>query len=135
MKKVITFGVFDFFHIGHLLLFEKAKRYGDSLTVAVQEDSEILKYKPSARVYYTLEQRMHLVGSLSIVDEVCSYRDVDTDIRKMDFDVLVLGEHQDHEGFRRAVEWCREQGKTVVRVPRTEGVSSTEIKDRIQKSE
>ena len=32
MKKVITVGVFDYFHLGHLRLFENAKKLGDYLT-------------------------------------------------------------------------------------------------------
>lgn len=33
--KVLTFGVFDYFHYGHLKLFERAKALGDHLTVTV----------------------------------------------------------------------------------------------------
>lgn len=46
MKKVITFGVYDYFHLGHLRLFENAKALGDYLVVAVQDEDYILKYKP-----------------------------------------------------------------------------------------
>lgn len=55
MKKVLTFGVFDYFHYGHLKLFERCKKYGDFLIVAVQCGEEILKNKPDAHVLYTTE--------------------------------------------------------------------------------
>ena len=54
MKKVITFGVYDMLHVGHVLLFKKAKELGDYLIVAVQDDDMILKYKPEAAKHSTL---------------------------------------------------------------------------------
>ena len=38
MKKVITYGTFDLFHLGHLKILERAKSYGDYLIVAVSSD-------------------------------------------------------------------------------------------------
>ena len=55
MKKVLTFGVFDYFHLGHLRLFENAKKLGDYLIVAVQDGEFILKYKPTAKIFYTTD--------------------------------------------------------------------------------
>jgi len=132
MKKVVTFGVFDYFHIGHLNLFEKAKEYGDYLIVAVQDDEKILEYKPDAGIYYSTEQRVRLVNAIGIVDEVLVYRDVDTDIRNIDFDVFAVGEEQNHDGFIRAVNWCKENNKEVVVLPRTKGISSTQIKEKVE---
>ena len=68
MKKVITVGVFDYFHFGHLRLFENAKKLGDYLIVAVQDGDSILKTKPNANVFYTTEQRIELVKALRVVD-------------------------------------------------------------------
>ena len=78
MKKVLTVGVFDYFHLGHLRLFEKAKKNGDYLIVAVQDGDCILKTKQDADVLYTTEQRIELIKALKIVDEVVVYQDVDT---------------------------------------------------------
>lgn len=77
MKKVVTFGVYDYFHLGHLRLFKNAKNLGDWLIVAVQDGDYILKTKPDAKVMYTTEQRKELVSALRVVDEVVSYTDVD----------------------------------------------------------
>ena len=60
MKKVITVGVYDYFHIGHLKLFKNAKKLGDYLIVAVQDGDCILKTKPDAKVLYTTEQRIEI---------------------------------------------------------------------------
>ena len=95
MKKVLTFGVFDYFHLGHLKLFENAKKLGDYLIVAVQDGDFILKYKPAAKIFYTTDQRLELINSLKIVDEVVTYENVDETIKKIDFDVFF----NDREGI------------------------------------
>ncbi|MBR5101454.1 MAG: adenylyltransferase/cytidyltransferase family protein [Bacteroidales bacterium] len=129
MKKVLTVGVFDMLHIGHILLFKRARALGDHLIVAVQEDDCILKYKPGTRMIYTTEEREFMVGAIKYVDEVVTYRDVDVDIQNLDFDVFAKGPDQCHAGFQRAEAWCWEHGKEVVVIPRTENISSTMLKE------
>lgn len=129
MKKVITFGVYDLLHIGHVLLFKKAKELGDYLIVAVQDDDVIRKYKPEAEMVYTINERLMMVGAIKYVDEVVVYKNVDKDIRKIDFDVFAKGPDQNHEGFQRAIDWCRDNEREVVVIPRTEGISSTVIRN------
>ena len=129
MKKVITFGVYDLLHIGHVLLFKKAKELGDYLIVAVQDDEVIKKYKPNAEMVYSTEERLLMVDAIKYVDEVVIYRDVYHDIQNVDFDVFAKGPDQSHEGFQKAVEWCKQNGREVVVIPRTEGVSSTMLRE------
>lgn len=129
MKTVLTVGVYDMLHIGHILLFKRAKELGDKLIVAVQDNDVILKYKPGTKMIYTTEERMYMVSSIRYVDEVVVYRDVDKDIQDIDFDVFAKGPDQMHEGFQRAVEWCEENGKEVVIIPRTEGISSSLLRE------
>lgn len=133
MKKVVTFGVYDYFHLGHLRLFKKARALGDYLIVAVQDSDFILKTKPNAKVLYTTDERKELVGALRPVDEVVSYTDVDVTIKTLDFDIFAIGEDQNHAGFQRAIKWCEENGKQVVRMKRTPGICSSEIKDSLSK--
>lgn len=132
MKKVVTVGVFDYFHLGHLRLFENARKLGDYLIVAVQDGDCILKTKPDANVFYSTEQRIDLVKSLKVVDEVIVYQNVDTILPKIDFDVWAIGGDQNHAGFQRAVKWCEENGKQVVRLPRTPGICSSSIKQKLE---
>lgn len=129
MKTILTVGVYDMLHIGHILLFKRAKELGDRLIVAVQDSDVILKYKPGTRMVYTTEERMYMVSTIKYVDEVVVYRDVDIDIQKFDFDVFAKGPDQTHQGFQNAVKWCEEHGKEVVVIPRTEGISSTMLRD------
>ena len=131
MIKVLTVGVYDYFHLGHLRLFENAKELGDYLIVAVQDEDFILKTKPNAKILYTTEQRKELVGALRVVDEVVGYTDVDAIVKMIDFDVFAIGEDQNHEGFQKAVEWCKEKGKKIVRMRRTPGISSSDIKQKL----
>lgn len=128
MNKILTFGVYDYFHLGHLRLFKNARELGDYLIVAVQDGNYILKTKPNAKVMYTTEERKELVGALRVVDEVVDYTDVDVTIKTLDFDVFAIGEDQNHEGFQRAIKWCEDNGKEVVRMKRTPGICSSEIK-------
>ena len=129
MKTILTVGVYDMLHIGHILLFKKAKELGDKLIVAVQDESVILKYKPQAKMIYSTEERCYMVSTIKYVDEVIVYKDVDKDIQNVEFDVFAKGPDQAHEGFRRAVKWCEEHGKEVVVIPRTEGISSTMLRE------
>ena len=116
-------------HIGHMLLFKRAKELGDYLIVAVQDGECILKYKPGTEMIYTTDERLYMVSAIRYVDEVVTYKDVDVDIQNLDFDVFVKGPDQCHAGFQRAVKWCEEHGKEVVTLPRTEGISSTMLRN------
>ena len=120
-------------HIGHILLFKHAKElFPDEecmLVVAVQDGECILKYKPGTNMVYTTEERLFMVSSVRWVDEVLTYQDVDVDIQKIDFDIFAKGPDQQHAGFQRAVEWCKAHGKKVVVIPRTEGISSTMLRE------
>ena len=53
MARVLTVGVFDLLHYGHFELFRRAKELAGAngvLTVAVQEDAVVTKYKPDPRL-------------------------------------------------------------------------------------
>lgn len=129
MKKVFTVGVYDLLHIGHINLFKNAQALGDELTVAVQSDECILKYKPEAKMVNSTEERLFMVSSIRYVNHVITYDDVDEIVKQVDFDIFVKGPDQTHEGFQRASQWCLNHGKKVVVIPRTEGISSTMLRE------
>lgn len=132
MIKVLTVGVYDLLHIGHVNLFRRAKKQGDYLIVAVQDSAIVKKYKPDTDLVYSTEERMYMVKAIRFVDEVIPYCDVDKIVESTDFDVLVTGPDQIHIGFQKAMEWCRIHGKKVVVLPRTEGISSSWLKEQIK---
>lgn len=132
MKTVFTVGVFDLIHFGHVELFRKARALGDRLVVAVQDSATVAKYKPESPAVNSTEMRMYMVKAIRYVDDVVVYEDVDKIVQEVPFDIFVAGGDQSHEGFRRAVAWCEAHGKQVVRLPRTEGVSSSHLKELIR---
>lgn len=132
MIKILTFGVYDYLHLGHLRLFKQCKQYGDYLVVAVQDGEYIRKFKPDAKVLYSTNERIEMLEALRIVDKVITYEQVSVEtIKKIDFDILALGE--DHRGgrFDEVVNWCNEHEKKVVRLKRTQGICSSQIKKLI----
>ena len=132
MKTVLTVGVYDLMHFGHIELFRRAKELAGAngrLVVAVQRDDIVAKYKPTAKLIYNWDMRAKMVGAIRYVDAVVPYGDIDTSIKEIQFDIFAKGEDQNHGGFKRAVEWCNAVGRKVVTLPRTEGVSTTKLKE------
>lgn len=130
-KKVLTVGVYDLLHKGHVELYRRARGLGDYLIVAVQDSNFILKYKPTAKVLNSTEDRTYMIKSIRYVDEVITYTDVDKIVQEVNFDVFVTGPDQIHAGFQRAIKWCEEHGKEHIVLGRTDGVSSSELKAKI----
>lgn len=133
MKTVLTVGVFDLLHYGHFELFRRAKELAGKdgkLTVAIQEDEYVTKYKPQAKLFYDWNTRAKMISALRYVDKVVPYKDIDESIKEIDFDVFAVGGDQVHSGFQKTVEWCKKNGKEVVRLSRTEGISSTMLRKK-----
>lgn len=130
-KKVLTVGVFDLLHWGHFELFRRVRELaGDDgeVIVAVQKDEVVTKYKPEANLVYDWATRVKMIGALRYVDKVVPYMDIDTSIKDIDFDVWAIGGDQNHDGFKRAIKWCLENGKDIVRLNRTDGISSSQLR-------
>ena len=128
MKKVITYGTFDLFHIGHLNLLRRAKEFGDYLIVAVSSDEFNLKEKGKVCQIKDVD-RMEIVKAIRYVDEVILEESWDQkvkDVQKYDIDVFVMGD--DWKGkFDFLKEYCE-----VVYLPRTEGISSSQLKEELR---
>ena len=130
--RVLTVGVYDILHKGHVELFRRAKELGDFLIVAIQDDEFVLKYKPEANILNSLSDRLYMVKAVRFVDDVVIYTSVDDIVKKVDFDIFVTGPDQIHDGFQRAIKWCKENGKKHIVLSRTDGVSSSELKTKIR---
>ena len=132
MTKILTFGVYDYLHLGHLRLFKQCKKYADYLIVAVQDGDSILKFKPNSKVLYSTEERVEMLEALKIVDKVIIYDTVSIEIlKKVDFDILALGEDHIGERFDIIIDWCKKNNKKVVRLKRTPNISSSDIKKSV----
>jgi cytidyltransferase-like protein len=133
-KRIVTFGVFDMFHFGHIRLFKNIKNiYGNEnyLIVAVQDSDYIIKYKNNTKILYNTEERIEMIRELRSVDKVIVYTDIDESIKNIDFDIWAKGPDQIHQGFQRAILWCKDNNKIVVEIPRTPGISSSYLKSLI----
>ena len=100
----------------------------------MQNGNYILKYKPESKILYSTAERVEIIEALRIVDKVVVYDTVGISaLKEIDFDILALGE--DHRGgrFDEVEEWCNKNGKRVVRLKRTPGICSSEIKMNLTK--
>lgn len=131
MSRVLTVGVFDLLHYGHFNLFRRAKELagpGGRLIVGVHRDEALARVKPGVRLTYPYAIRVEMISALRYVDEVVPHEDVAETVKQVDFDIFAIGGDQQHEGFRRAIAWCEEHGRQVVRLGRTDGISSTALR-------
>ena len=127
MKRVITYGTFDLFHIGHLRLLKRARELGDYLIVGVSTD-EFNKIKGKKSVF-PFKERKEIVESIKFVDKVIpevNWEQKVDDIKKYKIDIFVIGD--DWKGkFDFLKKYCE-----VIYLPRTKDISSTILKDRLK---
>lgn len=135
-KTAVTFGVFDLLHFGHFELFRRIRELVGAegkVYVMLQIDESIAKYKPGCRSVYDFSTRQKMIETLRTVDKAIPYDSVGVEaLKDVDFDVLVVGPEHTNERFQRLFKWCAENGKAVKMLPRTEGVSTTWLKDTIK---
>ena len=124
MVKVITYGTYDMLHYGHIRLLERAKALGDYLIVGITSD-DYDKTRGKINLQQSLMERVEAVKATGIADEIIieeyEGQKID-DIRRLGVDIFTVG--TDWEGyFDYLNEYCK-----VVYLPRTEGVSSSEVR-------
>ena len=72
-RIVMTNGCFDILHEGHVAYLQQAKRLGDRLIVAVNDDASVSRLKGPDRPINGVEQRMAVLAGLASVDWVCAF--------------------------------------------------------------
>lgn len=122
-RLVITYGTFDMFHIGHLNLLRRISQLGDHLIVAVSTDE--FNAEKGKRTLIPFEQRAEIVRNIRHVDEVIpevSWNQKLADVKRYQVSTFAMGD--DWVGqFDFLSPHCE-----VVYLPRTDGVSTTELK-------
>lgn len=137
MKKYkigYTAGVFDMFHIGHLNILRRAKDMCEHLIVAVSTDELTESYK-AKRPVIPFQDRIEIVKAVKYVDEVVVQEDRDKikAHQKYGFDALFVGDDwKGDEMFIRTEKYLKERGGEVVYFPRTEGVSSRMLSEKVK---
>jgi len=131
MKKGITFGAFDLFHAGHVLMLEEAKAVCDYLIVCIQTDPSLDREEKNKPVQSIIEREIQVSGC-RFVDEVIIY-DTEADllniIGQVDWDVRIIGEEykdKDFTGRDQTLERCHFNKR-----PHT--FSSSELRERVSK--
>lgn len=130
MKRVITYGTFDLLHYGHINLLKRAKDLGDYLIVALSTDEFNLQKDKTS--YFDYQQRKILLESIRYVDLVIpeiSWEQKREDVKKYYADIFVIGD--DWEG---KFDFLKDEGVEVVYLPRTEEISTTQIKEDLNKT-
>lgn len=125
-RVVMTNGCFDILHAGHVAYLEQARRLGERLIVAVNDDASVARLKGPARPINPLMRRMQVLAGLAAVDWVVPFAE-DTPQRLIEVilpDVLVKGGdyHPDDIAGGEAV---RAAGGEVCVLDFEDGVSTT----------
>jgi glycerol-3-phosphate cytidylyltransferase len=128
MKKVITYGTYDLLHQGHINLLKRAKALGDYLIVGVTNDN-FDRERGKLNVHNNVLERVEAVKATGLADKIIIEDYVGQkidDIQKYEVDIFAIG--SDWEGkFDYLNEYCQ-----VVYLPRTEGISSTMLREDLQ---
>ena len=128
MTKVITYGTYDLLHQGHINLLSRAKALGDYLIVGVTNDT-FDRDRGKLNVRNNVLERVDAVRATGLADQIIIEDYVGQkidDIQKYGVDIFAIG--SDWEGkFDYLNEFCR-----VVYLPRTEGISSTMLRESSQ---
>lgn len=120
MKRILAHGTFDILHYGHINYLESSKKLGDYLIVCVTSDK--IARKNGKRPYFNENIRMRMISSLKVVDEVI-LRDCDFSgkfIESLKIDAFSTVSNS----FNFLNEFCE-----IIKLERTQGVSSTDIKN------
>ncbi len=123
--RVLTYGTFDLFHVGHVRILKRAKELGDKLIVGLSTD-EFNSIKGKQAIF-SYGERKEILESCKYVDEVIPEKDWDQkidDIKTHRIDLLVMG--SDWEGSEK-FEYLKDY-VNVLYLPRTEEVSTTDLK-------
>lgn len=123
MKTVITYGTFDLFHIGHVRILKRLSDLGDRLIVGVSTDAfNELKGKKSV---VSFEHRVEILMACRYVDDVFAEENWDqkpADIKRFNADIFAMGSDWVNK-FDDLKIHCQ-----VLYLPRTEGVSTTDLR-------
>jgi D-beta-D-heptose 7-phosphate kinase/D-beta-D-heptose 1-phosphate adenosyltransferase len=133
-KVVFTNGCFDILHAGHIRLFQEAKKWGDILIVALNDDASARRIKGTSRPIFPLAERWEILEAVEDIDFLTSFSE-DTPqkiITTLLPDVLVKGGDWRPEEIVGKEEVEAAGGK-VVTVPYLKGHSSSSIIKKISR--
>lgn len=127
-RTVITYGTFDLLHTGHVRLLERARSLGDRLIVGLSTDEfNAIKGKISVQTYADRKAVLEAIQFVDLVIPETAWNQKEKDIIQYDVDLFVMGD--DWKGkFDFLKDSCE-----VLYLPRTAGISTSDLKKRIDK--
>lgn len=138
MKKYkigYTTGVFDMFHIGHLNLLKRAKENCEYLIVGVSTDENVKSYKKKTPII-PYDERKTIIESIKYVDKVVPQIHMDKfeAWKELGFDVLFHGDDWKGSDMYQLVEdKLKSVGVDIIYFSYTQGISSTQLREKIKK--
>lgn len=122
-RTVITYGTFDLFHVGHVRLLKRLRELGDELLVGLSTDE--FNAQKGKRCVIPFSERREVLLSCRHVDMVFPEESWDQkvdDVKKYGANVFAMG-----DDWSGKFDFLQEH-VDVIYLPRTEGISTTEIK-------
>jgi len=134
-KVVFTNGCFDLLHSGHVYLFREARKLGDALIVAVNDDASVQKIKGPRRPIFPLRERLEILEAIQSIDYLIPFsqetpREI---ISSLLPDVLVKGGDWNMDEVVGREEVTAAGGKVIL-IPPRKGQSTSQILSRVIES-
>jgi glycerol-3-phosphate cytidylyltransferase len=127
MTRVITFGTYDLFHVGHLNMLKRAKALGTYLAVGVSSDELNIEKKERTPIY-PLKERLAILRALKCVDEVFVEESLEKKAEYCkSYDIFVIG-----DDWRGKFDHIKTDSLDVIYLPRTPEISTTEIINKVK---
>lgn len=130
--RIITFGTFDLFHIGHLNILKNCKKFlnqDNYVIVGISSDELNLKKKSKTPII-NINDRVEIIKSIKYVDEVFIEESLEKKLEyclKYNADILIMG--NDHIG---TFNYLENNNIKVIYLDRTNNISSTLIEKNIK---
>ena len=134
-KVGYTTGVFDMFHIGHLNILRRAKEQCEQLIVGVTTDELCYARKQKYPIICEAD-RVAIVEAIRYVDQVVPQSDMDKlrAVKELGADAVFVGsDWKGTEAWQRYETEFAEVGCSVVYLDHTDGISSTILRERLNK--
>jgi glycerol-3-phosphate cytidylyltransferase len=134
--KVYTGGTFDLFHSGHVAFLKRCSQIG-SVTVALNTDEFITKYKGKPPVV-SYSEREAVLMACRYVDAVVPNtggEDSTIAIEAVDPDIIIVGSDWARKDYHAQMgfdqDWLDDRFIGLAYIPYTKGISTTDLKKRI----
>lgn len=130
-----TTGVYDMFHIGHLNILRRAKEQCDYLIVGVTTD-ELCYQRKQKYPIINEKDRMAIVEAIRYVDRVIPQTDMEKirPVKELDADVVFVGsDWKGTDAWNEYEKQFAEIGCTVVYLDHTDGISSSLLREKLNK--